>query len=266
MCVSGSREDAIGAPVADERRALVSMEPWQWVLAVVAAMFIGVSKTAIGGLGMVSVTLFANFVLPAKEASGFVLPLLICGDIVAVKAYRAHTQWKHLGRLFPWTAGGVLLGWLAMGRIDDRQASLLIGGIVIVMVGIHLWRRRKGGHEAELGFGFAAFIGVMAGFTTLVANAAGPLMAIYLLSMRLPKMEFMGTGAVFFFLINLFKVPFMMNLDLITAASFRGDLVLAPAVFVGALVGRWLLPKIDQRLFENLALWASALAGLKLLF
>ncbi len=244
----------------------MTLEPWQWILALTAAMFIGVSKTAIGGLGMVSVTLFANFVLPAKEASGFVLPLLICGDLVAVKAYRAHTQWKHLGRLFPWTAGGVLLGWLAMGRIDDRQASLLIGGIVIVMVAIHLWRRRKGQEAAGLGFAFAAFIGVMAGFTTLVANAAGPLMAIYLLAMRLPKMEFMGTGAVFFFLINLFKVPFMVNLDLISWESARGNLMLAPAVFLGAFIGRWLLPKIDQRLFENLALWASALAGLKLLF
>lgn len=244
----------------------MSLEPWQWVLAVTAAMFIGVSKTAIGGLGMVSVTLFANFVLPAKEASGFVLPLLICGDLVAVKAYRAHTQWKHLVRLFPWTAGGVLLGWLAMGRIDDRQASLLIGGIVIVMVAIHLWRRRKGAEAAGLGFAFAAIIGVMAGFTTLVANAAGPLMAIYLLAMRLPKMEFMGTGAVFFFLINCFKVPFMVNLDLITTESFGGNLMLAPAVFAGALFGRWLLPKIDQRLFENLALWMSVVAGVKLMF
>ncbi|WP_324726139.1 sulfite exporter TauE/SafE family protein [Actomonas aquatica] len=244
-------------------------------MALTAAMFIGLSKTAIGGLGMVSVVLFANFVFPeaAKASSGFVLPLLICGDVVAVKSYRAHTQWQHLGRLFPWAGLGILGGWLAMGRIDNRQASLLIGGIVIVMVAIHLWRRRSkatakgpGGEEVEMGYAFAAFIGVMAGVTTLVANAAGPLMAIYLLSMRLPKMEFMGTGAVFFFLINCFKVPFMVNLELITWESAKGNLLLAPAVFVGALIGRKILPKIDQRLFENLALWASALAGMKLLF
>ncbi|MCF3649163.1 sulfite exporter TauE/SafE family protein [Synoicihabitans lomoniglobus] len=243
----------------------MNLDFWQWVLVVAAAMFIGVSKTAIGGLGMVSVTIFAN-IIPAREASGFVLPLLICGDLVAVKSYRAHTQWRHLLRLFPWAAGGVVLGWIAMGRIDDRQASLLIGLIVIVMIGIHLWRRRKSGQEEKLGYAFAATIGVLAGFTTLIANAAGPLMAIYLLAMRLPKMEFMGTGAVFFFLINLFKVPFMMNLGLINGGSFTGNLVLAPAVFIGALIGRKLLTKIDQRLFENLALGMSAIAGLKLLF
>jgi uncharacterized membrane protein YfcA len=107
---------------------------------------------------------------------------------------------------------------------------------------------------------------VLAGFTTLVANAAGPLMAIYLLAMRLPKMEFVGTGAVFFMLLNLFKVPFMVNLDLINAQSVRLNLWLAPAVLIGGLVGRKILVKIDQRLFENLALILSALAGLKLLF
>lgn len=100
----------------------------------------------------------------------------------------------------------------------------------------------------------------------MVANAAGPLMAIYLLAMRLPKMEFVGTGAVFFMLINLFKVPFMVNLGMINRDSFTLNLWLAPAVFLGAWVGRKILVKIDQRLFENLALALSAVAGVKLLF
>ena len=107
---------------------------------------------------------------------------------------------------------------------------------------------------------------MLAGFTTLVANAAGPLMVIYLLAMRLPKMEYVGTAAVFFFLLNLFKVPFMVNLGLINAASFSFNLMLAPAVIVGALVGRVILKRIDQKLFENLALGLAAAAGLRLLF
>ena len=91
-------------------------------------------------------------------------------------------------------------------------------------------------------------------------------MAIYLLAMRLPKMEWMGTAAVFFFLINVFKVPFMIELGLINWQSVTGNLVLLPAVLIGAALGRKLLKKINQRLFENLALWMSAVAGLKLLF
>jgi len=243
----------------------MQLEIWQWALAVVGAISIGVAKTGIGGLGLVAVTIFAN-IMPAREASGFVLPMLICADLVAVKSYRQHTQWKHLGRLFPWTAGGVLAGWLAMGRIDDGQASVLIGLIVLAMVGLHLWRMRKGEAQPPEGMVFAAFIGVLAGFTTLVANAAGPLMALYLLAMRFPKMEWMGTAAVFFFLINLFKVPFMMQLDLINSASFWGNFLLFPAVVLGAMFGRWLLPKINQQLFETLALWMSFIAGVKLMF
>jgi uncharacterized membrane protein YfcA len=107
---------------------------------------------------------------------------------------------------------------------------------------------------------------VLAGFTTLVANAAGPLMAVYLLAMRLPKMDFVGTGAVFFLLLNLFKVPFMVHLGLITPASFTINLLLAPLVLAGAWFGRKLVQRIDQRAFENIALTLSVIAGLKLLF
>jgi uncharacterized protein len=160
----------------------------------------------------------------------------------------------------------VVAGYFALGRIDDRQARLLIGGIVLTLLALHLVRRRRPpGETPELGAWAAPVFGALAGFTTLVANAAGPLMIIYLLSMRLPKLEYMGTGAYFFLLINLFKVPFMVNLGLIDARSFTGNLLLLPAVIAGALVGRVVLRRIDQKLFENLALGLSAAAGLKLL-
>jgi uncharacterized protein len=245
----------------------MNLEPWQLVLAFVGAILVGVSKTGIAGLGMLFVVMFAN-VIPAKQSSGFVLPLLIFGDVVAVWAYRAHAKWAHVFRLMPWTAAGVVIGYFAMGKIDDRQARVLIGVIILVMVAIQLWRRSrlKPGEVEEAGALLAPVIGVLAGFTTLVANAAGPLMAIYLLAMRLPKMEYVGTGAVFFLLLNLFKVPFMVDLGLITTDSFEFNLMLAPAVFVGAMLGRKLLPMINQKLFENLALGLSAVAGVRLLF
>lgn len=240
-------------------------EPWHWAMFVVGALLVGVAKTGIAGLGMLFVVIFSSF-MPAKQATGIVLPLLCVGDIVAVLSYRQHANWKHLWRLFPFAAAGVVLGYFAMDRINNRQASLLIGSIVVTLVGLHLWRRWRGGHETDHGAWFAPTLGVLAGFTTLVANAAGPLMAVYLLAMRLPKMEYVGTGAVFFLLLNFFKVPFMVHLGLINSWSLQLNLVLAPAVLLGTLVGRRLLVKINQRVFENLALALSALAGAKLLF
>jgi uncharacterized membrane protein YfcA len=243
----------------------MTFEAWQWALAAAGALAIGLAKTGIGGLGMLAVVIFANL-MPAKAASGVVLPMLVFADVVAVLAYRRHARWKLLWKLFPWTAAGVVAGYLAMGRIDDRQASLMIGLIVLGLLGLHLWRRRKGGELAEHGAWFAPVIGILAGYTTLVANAAGPLMAIYLLAMRLPKMEYMGTGAVYFMVMNLFKVPFMVDLGLVNAASFTFNLWLAPVVLAGALLGKVILRKLDQRLFENIALGLAGLAGLKLLF
>jgi uncharacterized protein len=245
--------------------SLPHFETWQWVLAFVGAFLVGVSKTGIAGIGMLFVVLF-SMIIPAKQATGVVLPLLCFGDIVAVLAYRQHASWPHLWRLFPWAGAGVIVGFFAMSRITDTQAKFLIGIIVVSLVAMHLYRRiRGGGQEAEHGAWFAPTIGVLAGFTTLVANAAGPLMAVYLLAMRLPKMEYVGTAAVFFLLLNLYKVPFMMGLGLITKPSFSFNLVLAPAVLVGALIGKSILARINQQWFENLALGLAALAGLKLL-
>jgi len=260
------------------------LEPWQWALAALGAFVAGVSKSGIAGLGILCVAIFAN-VLPAKQATGLVLPLLILGDVFAVISYRQHTVWRHLWRLFPWTAVGVVLGTLALGQLDDAAVRRLIGVIIVAMFALHFWRKRHHlaartsaealtGGEAAVAREewasaappwFAIAIGVLAGFTTQVANAAGPIMILYLLAMRLPKMEFIGTGAVFFLCLNLFKAPFMAGLGMITPASIQANLYLAPAVLVGALTGRWVVHRINQQWFELIALALTLVAGLRLL-
>lgn len=243
----------------------MSLEPWQWALAIIAALVVGISKAGIGGLGMLAVVIFAQ-IFPAKQATGIVLPLLCFGDVVAAASYRQHANWMHIRRLFPWTAAGVVLGYFALDRVNEYQARAMIGGIVLGLVVMHLVRRRVMGGEAEHGAWFAPTIGVLAGFTTLIANAAGPLMVIYMLAMRLPKMDFVGTSAVFFLLMNLFKVPFMVHLGLINAQSFTLNLWLAPVVLAGAWFGRRWVMKIEQRTFENMALALSVVAGFNLLY
>ena len=154
----------------------------------------------------------------------------------------------------------------------DRTFQRLIGGILLGMAALHVWRRRsiardpgRAGNRIPHQVWFAALMGAMAGFTTMVANAAGPLMIIYLLAMQLPKMEFLGTGAWFFLAVNLFKVPFSWQLDLITASSLLLDLRLTPFVVAGAVLGRLLIGHLNQRLFEILALAFTALAALRMI-
>jgi uncharacterized membrane protein YfcA len=230
-------------------------DPLLWFFAGLGAFMVGVSKAGITGLSILSIALFNHVFPSSKQASGLVLPLLIFGDFVAVFSYRKHTQWHYLWRLFPWTAAGVVLGYFTLGRISDHSARIMIGWIIVSLAALSFWRRRVSAPNDEAAifhWSVGAVIGVTAGFITLVANAAGPLMAIYLVAMRLPKMEYVGTAAVFFMLLNLFKVPFMVDLGLITAQSFSFNLALAPAVLLGALAGRWLLKRVNQNLFEQL--------------
>jgi uncharacterized protein len=244
-------------------------EPLQWICAVLGAFMVGVSKAGITGLSILSVALFTHVFPSSKQASGLVLPLLIFGDFVAVLSYRRHTQWRYLWKLMPWTAAGVVLGYFALGHISDRTARIMIGVIIVSLCVLGYWRRYLTVQTQETTgswhWTLAAALGIVAGFITLVANAAGPLMAIYLIAMRLPKMQFVGTAAVFFMALNLFKVPFMVKLGLITAPSFEFNLMLAPAVLIGAFIGRWLLVRINQQLFENLVLALSAIAGVLLI-
>ena len=247
----------------------MAMDPLQWICAALGALMVGISKAGITGLSILSVALFTHVFPSSKQASGLVLPLLIFGDIVAVLSYRTHTQWRYLWKLMPWTAAGVVLGYFALGHISDRTARIMIGAIIVSLCALGYWRRYLSVTTQETTgswhWALGAALGVVAGFITLVANAAGPLMSIYLIAMRLPKMQFVGTAAVFFMLLNLFKVPFMVKLGLITPESFEFNLVLAPAVLLGALAGRWLLMRINQQLFDQLVLSLSAIAGVLLI-
>lgn len=248
----------------------IQLTVWQWASLLLAGFLIGISKTGIAGLGGFAVAMF-SLSLPTREAVGAVLPVLIVADIVAVIVYRRNAVWSYLIRLFPWAAVGVVVGYVALGRINDRQVTMLVGAILLALVVMQWWRRRRPTPASEpAGLSdnqwFGAGVGVIAGFTTMVANAAGPIMALYLLAMRLPKLAFVGTTAWYFMLLNLFKVPFSISLGMITPTSLALDLWLAPVAILGALSGRVLLRYIDQTLFEKLVLGLTFLAALRLLF
>lgn len=254
---------------------LGSLGLYQWAAAILGGFFVGIAKAGIAGVNGLFVGLFALIMPSVKQSSGVVLPLVIFGDWIAVAAYRRHLQWRHLGRLFPWAAGGVVLGYFALGHWTDHTIKTIVGTIIVALALLSYWRRFRTGAPAPEGeeearpirihWFAAACLGLVAGFATLVANAAGPLMAIYLLAMRLPKMEYVGTTAIFFAMINLFKLPFMINLGLVSLPSVAFDICLFPAVAIGLFAGRWLLHRIRQRLFEEMALALSALSGAALL-
>lgn len=235
---------------------------YNWLILALAGFFIGVSKTGIPGLGMLSITITA-LVIPARLSTGVILPMLILGDIFAVAYYRRHAQWKILLRLMPWAAIGIIAGFFALGRMDDQQLRPIIGFIVLLILGLNEADILDNWNIPARGW-FAAIIGLSAGFTTMIANAAGSIMIIYLLAMRLPKQEFIGTGAWYFFILNWFKVPFSASLGLINPDSLMLNFKVAPAIIAGSLSGVYLMKIIPQRVFELIIKVLTVIAAVKL--
>jgi uncharacterized membrane protein YfcA len=228
---------------------------WAWLLLGIAALTVGISKTAIPGASTVAVAIFAA-ILPAKQSTGALLVLLIVADIFAITAYRRHVNWRVLLRLAPAVIVGILLGVLFLAVADDVWVRKVIGVILLVVIAITLIRRRMGRSVGDGGSHriAAASYGTMGGFTTMVANAGGPVMSMYFLASRFSVKEFLGTAAWFFFLVNITKVPFSVGLGLITVPELLLDVVLAPVVVGGALLGFWFARRRDQRLFERLVI------------
>jgi uncharacterized membrane protein YfcA len=178
------------------------------------------------------------------------------GDVLAVLTLRRHADWHHIRRPLPIALGGDVAGFLLMLVVEDAAFRSLIGGVVLAMAVLQtmnrLWPQV---FEPYLhSRSFAAFMGATSGVATMTANAAGPVMTLYLLAVGLPKLAFAGTSAWFFLVINIFKVPFSWQLDLIQGGSLAVDLVLAPGVIVGLFAGRRLVERIPQRPFEVMLL------------
>lgn len=244
---------------------------WEFAALALAALLVGFSKTAVSGANTVSLAVFAA-ILPARASTGVLLPILIAGDLLAVLTYRRHAHWPTLWRLFPAVAAGLVVGTLFLTWADDGVVRTSIGAILLLMVGVTVVRRRRAHAENEpdrvttrAGRTKARSYGVLGGFTTMVANAGGPVMSLYLLSAGFRKMGFLGTSAFFFLIVNISKLPFSAGLGLIDADSLLLDAALVLFVLPGAVLGRWAVDRINQRLFERVVIVATVVGGLQLL-
>jgi uncharacterized protein len=246
----------------------VDLTVLQWVALLLGAFCFGFSKTAIAGLGAIGVAVYAA-ILPAKESTGVVLPLLIVADAVAVLTYRRHTDWSPILRILPSTILGILIGCWVLDKVDNLVARRMIGLILLFLSGMHFLRIRMAAGPIPtpgpaLGFILFNLLGLTIGVTTMIANAAGPLFVLYLLAAGFVKLAFLGTMGWFFFIVNVMKVPFSINLGLIDAESLLFNILLIPAVLAGTAVGTLSAQQIPQKTFERVSLGFTILAGLKL--
>jgi hypothetical protein len=247
------------------------LDSWQWFFGCFGALLVGLGKGGVPGIGYIAAGIYA-LTFPAKDSVGLLLPVLLSADVVAVKIYRRHAEWKYLWRIFPWTGAGVIVGYFAMDHIDDEGVRYFIGSIFLGMMGIHFFRKWQLGRLSPddpdpipHSLAFAACLGFLGGFVTMVANAAGTVLALYLLAVRLPKLAFIGTGAWFYLIINIFKVPFQVELGILTTSSLAISLVFGLVAAGAVLLGPVIVKRINQKLFETLIWTFVFLSALKLL-
>ncbi len=237
-----------------------------WIALCIAALGIGITKSGFSGFSMVHVILFAS-VFGAMESTGIVLPMLIAGDVFAMLLYGKHANWTYVRRMFPPTMLGVVLGWLLMMVLDGRFYRPLIGAIILGLVILQIIRLWREDWLSDLphSVGFAWSMGCLVGLTTMLANAAGPIFGLYLLAIAVPKMEFVGTAAWFFLLLNLIKIPFSWGLGLIRLDTLALNVMLMPLIAIGLWIGTSLVKCIPQKLFDSLVLVFTGCASIRML-
>ncbi|MEM6688440.1 MAG: sulfite exporter TauE/SafE family protein [Planctomycetota bacterium] len=236
----------------------------QYASLALGAMGIGFSKAGFPGISMLHVVLYA-MVFGTAKSTGILLPMLIVGDICAIVGFGRRADTQQIRRLLPPTVLGVVAGALLMNRLDEHSFRLIVGAIILTLSAIQGYRMLRPDWLTEIprpGL-LALALGLMAGLTTMMANAAGPVVALYLLAVRLPKMELIGTVAWLFFVINVFKVPLSYSLGLINASTLQLGACFAIFIPVGLLAGRWLVSRVPQQLFNAILLGFTVIAALR---
>ena len=237
----------------------------QWAVLCLCAVLVGINKTGMPGLGALNVPLLA-MMFSAKASTGLLLLLLAFGDIFAVIYYRRHARWGHVFRLMPWTLAGVGVGTAAIRQVDDLALKPVIGIMVLTLLAANLWRIR---HKSELAFqshwAFVALMGLLAGVFSQLANAAGPIIVLYLVVVGLPKQEFIGTGAWYYLILNWIKIPLFISEGRIGADSLTADLIAGPFVVLGAVLGIYLVKRIPRKGFTVVVQILTALAAVQLI-
>jgi len=252
--------------------SLEDLSASQWVIGFLGAFLIGLGKGGISGVGNFTIALYA-LSFPARASVGLLLPVLMIADIFAIILYRRTVAWRTLWLLLPWSVLGILLGAAFLVRADDSSVRLVIGITILVMSSVYFIRRilQRSGRDALPARSwpnrlFMAFTGSAGGFASMVANAAGPVAALYLLAAGLKKYAFIGTMAWLFFIINIIKFPFQSSLGMITLPSLQVSAVFAGAAIAGVFIARWIVGFIPQRGFEAMIWILIVVAGVRLVF
>ncbi len=243
-----------------------SLGMWEWSVLAVCGALIGMSKTGFQGITTPVIPILA-MTFGGKESTGVILPMLCMADLIAVLWYRRNARWSYILKLIPYAVAGFFLAiWVDRFVPADQFKRLMALCIALGLV-FMAWTERKGKESLyTASWWYGPAFGILGGFTTMIGNAAGPVMAVYLLSMKLPKYAFVGTSAWFFLMVNYLKIPLQIFVwHNITWESFAVNLATLPAIVGGAAAGIVLVRKMPEQGYRRMIVWLTVLSTVMLL-
>ena len=225
---------------------------FQWVILALTALCIGMSKTGVQGLMLLAVPYMA-MAFGAKESTGVILPMLCIADIIAVVYYKRIADWKVVAKLLPTAILGFFVAIFVDKQIPAAEFRQLMGWTLALALAVMIWSELFGKENRWMKkWWYSAAFGLLGGFTTMIGNAAGPVLSVYLLSMRKDKMEYIGINAWFFLVVNLLKVPLQIFVwDNISWDTFSLNLTMLPIIGIGAWLGIIIVKLFPEKAFRR---------------
>jgi uncharacterized membrane protein YfcA len=244
-----------------------ALTPGFFALFLLLAILLGMAKAGLSGFGLAVVPVMA-LIFGAKESTGFILPMLISADIMAVIYYRQHAVWKYIIRILPWVAAGIIIALFIGNLINNNQFRIVMLSVVwimlILMVVNDIWKKES--DEIPHNMIFGSLMGLAGGFATMIGNAAGPVFTLYFLSMRLTKKEFIGTGAWLYLIMNTGKLPLQIIVwKNITLTSLIPGLISIPFIALGIFLGIRIVKLFSEKVYRYFVIITTIAASLLLL-
>jgi uncharacterized membrane protein YfcA len=228
------------------------LTPFYVMLFLIVAIVIGMSKAGLSGFGLAMVPVMA-LIFGAKQSTGVILPMLIAADIMAVIYYHRSAVWKYIIRILPWAAAGVIIALITGKMVNNNQFRVVMMTVVWIMLILMILndiRTKKGSDIPESPL-VASLLGLSGGFATMIGNSAGPVFTLYFLAMRLPKKEFIGTGAWLYLIINTGKLPLQVLVWKNISLNFLMlDLISVPFIALGIFIGIHIVKLFPENVYR----------------
>jgi uncharacterized membrane protein YfcA len=242
------------------------------ILIFIVALLIGLSKGGFGGPVPVSlITPLLSQIMPASQAVGLVLPLLLVGDAIALWMYWGEWDMQQVKLMLPLAIIGIVVGGIVLLTLAETHQDVLmrriLGIFTLMMVVYKVVSNRLHNIRYEPRKWHGQVAGWASGFGSALANVGAPPFTAYMLLQNVNPTIFIGTATLFFAIVNALKLPItLLSSNVLNLHLLASTLWVVPIIPLGSWIGRWFVKRVNQKIFEQFMLVLLFFMSLFMLF